>query len=701
MPLSEPGVNSRNDAPFEYIPLGRRQFRLLQLNPAGEEKGDLSGILLIKSLDDLPPRIRPGHINEAEPINPEKHVCFEAISYVWGEATFTDAFHTPQGSIPITTSLGSILRRLRDATVSRLYWADGICINQSDVAEKEIQVSLMGTIYSSAVRVLCDIGEETETVSLTLDAMTRYWKRNIRHGYMMGDDEGTILSGEATAKVMGLQLPTDEEADALEDVEGEEWPGRFVELISRPWLHRLWVVQEFVLGRDVTMVFGRRHISWGELWAGTVWYSGVQWPWDSADFISNQLTTFLMSYNSMCLVRTCRTVDLNTHHGREFARLINILLCGVEFNRANLSICLILFSSHGCTVARDRYFGILGMVDEDERKDSLDLRPDYTSSMRDITTRFWRHALRYNAGGELILLAGTPGRVQGWPSWLRDITAVNPLSHVWIGAPLSTAWHQAGGPSDLWSAVFRDDDLDCLFTKGYHIDTISQHPSLSARPAFERNSMFNWLNEAFILYTAGLKTLDCDADMRYSLTGEHIHEAVLKSVCDYNKSDTTPSGANKFEAILRMGLSVPLVAPSDTTEAQDLEDKVLAAFSSDLTTLEGLYTRIYAEREMCFCKTEKGLVTLFHKDTRPGDSIWILKGCRLPVVLRPCASHPGTFEFVGGGYVHGLMNGEIFSRPGFKWKGVCLRSVIIDYVLHKTIYALDPVKQPSKSTSTL
>ncbi|KAM0345998.1 hypothetical protein ACHAPU_006052 [Fusarium lateritium] len=671
--LSESAINPGHDVPFEYIPLGERQIRLLQLDPASEEKDELFGKLLVKSLDDLPPRMRPGHVSDVEPIDPEKHVCFQAISYVWGEATLTDTFHTPQGPISITTSLGSILRRLRDASISRLYWADGICINQFDITEKEVQISLMGIIYSSAVRVVCDIGEETETISLTLDAMTRYWKRNIRHGYVLGQGEGMVLSGEATAKVMGLQFPIDEETDAIEDVEGDEWSSRFVELISRPWFHRLWVVQEFVLGRDVTMVFGRRQIPWGELWAGTVWYDGVAWPWDSPDFTPEQLTTLFMSYNAMCLVRLCRTIDLSTQHGREFAKIVKILLCGIEINKANLSMCLIFFSSHGCTVPRDRYLGVLGMIDEEDRKESMDLRPDYTSPMRDITMRFWTYALRFNSGGELMLAAGIPGQVEGWPSWLRDLSAPNPLSHIWIGAPLGTAWHQAGGPSDTWSAVFRDDDPDCLFTKGFQIDKISGDPSLSAQQPFDLNAMCQWLNDASTFYTSSLKTLDCEADMRYPPTGEHIHEAVLKSACDYNKSDTTASGSKKFEPILRMGLSVPLVATSDAIGGEDMEDKILAAYESDPTTVGELFLRVYVGRGMCFFKTDKGLITLFYKDARPGDSIWIFKGCRLPVVLRPCVSHPGTFEFVGGGYVHGLMNGEVFCRPGFKWKGVCLR----------------------------
>ena len=41
-------------------------------------------------------------------------------------------------------------------------WADGICINQGDVHEKEAQVQLMGDIYSKAEKTIVWLGEEAD-----------------------------------------------------------------------------------------------------------------------------------------------------------------------------------------------------------------------------------------------------------------------------------------------------------------------------------------------------------------------------------------------------------------------------------------------------------------------------------------------------------------------------------------------------------
>jgi hypothetical protein len=47
------------------------------------------------------------------------------------------------------------------------------------------------------------------------------------------------------------------------------------------------------------------------------------------------------------------------------------------------------------------------------------------------------------------------------------------------------------------------------------------------------------------------------------------------------------------------------------------------------------------------------------------DSIWIVPGCRVPLILREIDPH--TFQVVGGAYVHGFMQGEaLLSGPIFR-----------------------------------
>ncbi|KAM5344049.1 hypothetical protein ACJ41O_012586 [Fusarium nematophilum] len=658
--------------PFDYSPLTQNQIRLLQLHPATDEKDQLRGELITSELSDLPPRQPPNTPTPIEPIDPNKYVCFEAISYVWGDAALTESIVTSQGCIPITISLAALLRRLRHETRSCLYWADAVCIHQADVREKEVQISLMGVIYASAVRVLCDLGEENERVSLVLDAMSRYWRRNIRHGMAMGQGNLPHLSGEHTAKVMGVSLPTEEEADAIEEIEADEWPAHFAELMSSPWFRRLWVVQEFVLGRDVVMLFGRRLVSWGELWAGIVNYMGVEWPWYSTEYRDSlsSLVDLLAPYYTMCNIRAGRLVDLDKPYGREFSEALKMLGSVTDLNQVfSLPLCLVAFCSAGCTIPRDRYFAILGLVEEEGKERPQELRPDYTSPMREITLRFWRHALQLQSGGDLIIAAGIPGQVAGYPSWLRDITAGSPWDYIWGLGPAGEACHKAGG-METWSAKFFDQDPGRMFVRGYHLDHITERLPFESEERFDLELMTTRLDRVFAFFTSDLKTVECEADMKYPLTGEHLHEAAWKTACNYNRND---ADNDKFDKTFKMGAALSMVATSDAVEGKTLEEKIASLCTADNSVLVDLIGRNYSTWGLSMWKTRKGLFACLPKEARVGDSVWILAGCRLPAVFRSSAEWPGCYEYVGGGYVHGVMNGEALEMPGFKWSGVSLR----------------------------
>jgi hypothetical protein len=45
----------------------------------------------------------------------------------------------------------------------------------------------------------------------------------------------------------------------------------------------------------------------------------------------------------------------------------------------------------------------------------------------------------------------------------------------------------------------------------------------------------------------------------------------------------------------------------------------------------------------------------------PGDQVWVLENGRVPFVLRPVADGK-NFELLGECYVHGVMDGQLFSN---------------------------------------
>lgn len=154
-----PEILARNT--FKYKPLsGDSSIRILTLD-AGVRGDPLVAHLAEEELGDL-------------------EAPYEAVSYVWGtgarcaELRCRDAADGDETILPLTESIDDALQRLRLPDRPRRLWADQICINQADVAERSQQVRLMNAIYKGAQRVLVWLGRDPEGVAPEAVRMVRY-----------------------------------------------------------------------------------------------------------------------------------------------------------------------------------------------------------------------------------------------------------------------------------------------------------------------------------------------------------------------------------------------------------------------------------------------------------------------------------------------------------------------------------------------
>lgn len=114
------------------------------LNSAGKE----IRLLKIASALDYEPlncSLEPVSLNDA---------CYTALSYYWGDANDRVDITVNGQTISITRNLESALRHMRNVDRDTVVWADAICINQQDNAEKDVQVGAMDDIYSKGMRNL-------------------------------------------------------------------------------------------------------------------------------------------------------------------------------------------------------------------------------------------------------------------------------------------------------------------------------------------------------------------------------------------------------------------------------------------------------------------------------------------------------------------------------------------------------------------
>jgi Heterokaryon incompatibility protein (HET) len=79
---------------------------------------------------------------------------YQTLSYTWGDSQATKPILLEDCLIDVKANLWAALRRLRCADKTRVIWIDALCINQTNIQEKNLQVMLMGKIYSSCREVI-------------------------------------------------------------------------------------------------------------------------------------------------------------------------------------------------------------------------------------------------------------------------------------------------------------------------------------------------------------------------------------------------------------------------------------------------------------------------------------------------------------------------------------------------------------------
>ncbi|KAK3956645.1 heterokaryon incompatibility protein-domain-containing protein [Pseudoneurospora amorphoporcata] len=200
---------------------------------------------------------------------------YEALSYTWGSNEFsqkvyiwmdtqdTTASALPlsfaeqfKGGVPpchtylrITRNLETALRNLRDRDYKRILWADGICINQSDTDDKNKQVPRMGDIFRRAQRVVSWLSPDEKNSGHALKALEYLGKQVVytRRYAIFGAPEAT----EPQWYQRETELPYN----------GEIWMA-IVDLLSRQWFYRQWIVQEVQLAEDAILCCGQSSINW-------------------------------------------------------------------------------------------------------------------------------------------------------------------------------------------------------------------------------------------------------------------------------------------------------------------------------------------------------------------------------------------------------------------------------------------------------
>ena len=176
---------------------------------------------------------------------------FEAGSYSWGDNEAIYILHYEGQELRITPNVGELIRQLYLWDPPRKVWIDAVCVNQADNTEKEHQVRRMHETYFAAERVLVWLGKAENDSDLAIDGIPALNKRLRYLESKIAPDVRNFLG--RNLERLGLPEATD-----------PIWPP-LNNLFRRRWFTRLWVVQEVMLARRITVLCGNRTADWETL----------------------------------------------------------------------------------------------------------------------------------------------------------------------------------------------------------------------------------------------------------------------------------------------------------------------------------------------------------------------------------------------------------------------------------------------------
>ena len=226
------------DESFQYQErIGAGSFRLILIQPCHDDAAPLEGKLITTTLDEYDNSILDHYI---------------ALSYVWGDANDRRTVFINGKTLDITATLDSALRHIREPKRELKIWADGICINQSDVEERNIQVQQMGAIYQLARHTIIYLGDSTPFSIGLFDLLASY---------------PTSPDNNGSAYISNISLLSNVKAEEIRNDPSRfqiDRPRANVESIAQrwPWFARVWVLQELVQSPDPWVQIGRQRVRW-------------------------------------------------------------------------------------------------------------------------------------------------------------------------------------------------------------------------------------------------------------------------------------------------------------------------------------------------------------------------------------------------------------------------------------------------------
>jgi heterokaryon incompatibility protein (HET) len=378
-----------------------------------------------------------GELSQAPP--------FDALSYTWGDPYSPylkpQPDYRPDPEVPsiptlckekilfIRPNLEGALQAISNLSLfprpfsrQKYIWIDAICIDQSNLLERERQVALMGELYQRAESVIAWLGPESvetcgsytvvdrlSSVSVIPESLSEVSSlQQTYSGFKMKD----IVDPEVYKTKLGI-LP----------LQIEHWLA-FISFLTRPYFSRAWIVQEVTFAKSIVCVCGTLVFDWDKL-AAAAWFL-IYTGWDMCLH-----TTYFRNY-------ILRETDPGVYAPvmREILRPLHSVfylnkrrVSRSENNLAALGVVIIDHRSTSASDPRDKIYALIGIANR-QKEPSLEhwrmIQPSYRISVEQVYTSATRAICLYRKSLNFVLTCREHGyrrKIISLPSWVPDYSA--------------------------------------------------------------------------------------------------------------------------------------------------------------------------------------------------------------------------------------------------------------------------------------
>ena len=633
---------------------------------------------------------------------------YEALSYTWGspklanhlkgcvsplmgDPTSTHSITLNGHAATVPYNLESALQQLRSNSTERVLWIDALCINQFDLSEKSEQVKAMAKVYHGAFRVLAWLGEHDEFVDLAFDTleqicwatkvnMLRYCaqKRALPMCEISDDIMTSVIKSEVKSvhehnpfqrmwgihdkmiRAISMIPDASTESGDVKELAATKWgvnnsfataiitndfkigdlpdaKERVASLrevyVQRTYWNRLWIVQELLWASEVIIMCGQRQVN----------------------MVMMSLPIFLMS------VVICKSHPLNAFFrsiDHEYLVEIDTVLTNpirfcLSAGSGSLSSMIQEYAENLCFEPRDRIYALLSLSIP-----SIGVEPDYSKPVAEVYMETTYAIINRDQTLNILCAAVVMSisRVSkclpyiNLPSWVPHFESVLDSYDLNQSGGHRNQHYCAGGPLPVgWDEQQSFDSNRILKLDGYFYGRIR---TASARIQIVE-ALASRINDAELLQTC-----------------IHLAEQV---------GEQSPPTFETWQALFMDLYQAPNHARKNRISTSE---EVRQAFGADLDLARDFSTPSPAKflrilysclDSKAICKTTKGNIALVLGDVDPGDLVYVAKGATNPFILRPTKGGRSLerqkrrhgistfYQFVGGAYVHGIMDGEALS----------------------------------------